>query len=119
MFGKLFNDAFHDFAAFADMSHLAAPKKNGNLNLVIVFKKPDRLLHFEVNIVLTSFGPHSYFFELRLMLLAFGLPFRFVILEFAVIHNTADRRFCVAGNLYKIQPSFFRFFESILGGNNS
>lgn len=93
----------HHFAAFIDMCILAAPKQNRNLDLVIVIKKPDRFLDFEADIVLTGFRSNTDFLKLGLVRLVFGLTLFLVVVEFAKIHDSANRRLGVARDFNQVK----------------
>lgn len=109
----------HHSAAFVDVRVLATAEQNRDLNFVVVLKKPDRLLDLEPDIMLAGFGPNANFFQLGLVGLALGLFFGFVVFEFAIVHDPANRRFGVTGNFYQVQPSFVSSFHRLFSWDHS
>lgn len=101
------------------MGHLATPEKHGDLNFVIVRKKADRLLHFEVDVVLSRLGTYTNFFELRLVSLVLGGPFALVVFELTEVHNSTNRRLGFRSDFNEIKPLFLSFLECFCGRDNS
>ena len=85
------------------MSHLATTELNGNLHLVIVLKKPNRLFDFKIDIVLPRLGTDTNLFQFRLMLLTLGRTLTLVVFEFAVVHDATDRRFSLRGHFDEVE----------------
>ena len=110
---QLRNDVLHHFAALFDMSHLATTELNGDLHLIIVFKKANRLLDFEINIVLARLGTHTDLFQFCLMLLTFGSTLALVVLKFTVVHNTTDRRLGLRGHFDEVESQILRFGQCV------
>ena len=119
VFGKQLDDVVHDFAAFINVCVFSTAKQYSYLNFVVVLKKANRLLDFEPNIVLAGFGAHANFLKPSLMRLVLGLAFFLVVVEFAKIHDSADRRLRVTGNLNQIQPGFLGFVLRFLSWNDA
>ena len=119
MFGKHFDDVIHDLAAFIDVRVFATSEQHRHLDFVIVIEKADCLFDLKSNIVFARFGSNSNFLKLGLMRLVFGLTFFLVVVELTKIHDPANRWFCIAGNFHQIQANCFRFFQRVLGGNDS
>lgn len=98
------------------MSIFPPPEHHRHLNFIVVLEKPDRLLDFEINIMLTGFGTEPDFLQFGLMLFALGLSFGLVVFEFSEIHNSTDRGFGGGGDFHQIQVGLFGFFECLTGG---
>ncbi len=119
-FRQLLDNTFHDLAALFDVRHLATAEHDRDLHFVPVSQKSNRLLDLEVDIVLTRFGTQPNFLQLGLMLLAAFLgPFAFLVLEFAKIHDSTNRRFGLRCDLDKVQPQFTGFFQSDFGSKDT
>lgn len=119
VFGKQLDDVVHDFAAFINVCVFSTAEKYCYLNLVVVLEEANCLLDFEPDIVLAGFGAYANFLKPSLMRLILGLAFFLVVVEFAKIHDSADRRLRVAGNLNQIQPGFFGFVLRFLSWNDA
>ncbi len=111
MFGKQFDDVFHHLAAFFDMSHLPSAEQDGYLHFVVVLEKANRLLHLKLDIVLARLGSNANLLKLGLVLLTFGCPLTFVVLELSKVHNSANRRFGFGRDFDEIKPVFARFIK--------
>ena len=116
---ELRDDILHHFAALFNVSHLATTELNGDLHLVVVFKKSDRLLDFEVNIVLARLGAHTDLFQLCLMLLTLGRTLTFVVLELTIVHDSADWWFRFWGHFDEVESQVLRFGQCVSGGDDT
>ena len=116
---ELSNNGFHYFLAFIDVSHLASAKLDGDLHFVVVLQKANGLLDLKLNIMLARFRTDANFFQLRLVLLAFGCSFAFVVLELSIVHNTAHRRLCLGSNFDQIKPLFASLGKRVSCGDNA
>ena len=101
------------------MSVFATTEKHSHLHLVVVLKKPDRLLNLEVDIVVTSFWSDANLFQFGLMSLSFFAFLLLVVLELSKVHDAADGRLRFCSNFNKVQPVFTSTFQSILGRNDT
>lgn len=117
--GKQFDDVVHHFTAFIDVGILSSSEQNCHLNFVVVLQEANRFLDLKTDIVFTGFGSDANLFEPGLMRLVLGLAFFLVVIEFAKIHDTANRRLRVASNFNQIKLSFFGFFERFLSWNDA
>lgn len=115
VFGQHFDDLIHHAAAFVDVRVLPAPERDSDLHLVVVLQKANRLLDLEFDIMFACFRPQADFLELRMMLLALGLPFGLLIFKFAEVHDPADGRLGFRRNLDQIQASFTGLLQCLLG----
>ena len=116
---ELRDDVLHHFAALFDMSHLATTELNGDLHLIVVFEKSNRLLDFEVNIVLARLGAHTDLFQLCLMLLTLGRTLTFVVLELTIVHDSADWWFRFWGHFDEVESQVLRFGQCVSGGDDT
>ena len=76
------------------VGYFASTEHNRNLGLVPFFKETACMLYLEIEIVLVSLGPELDLLELHLHLFFLGFLefFALLILEFAEIHDPANRR---------------------------
>lgn len=109
--GEHLDDPLHDFAALLDVRVFTAAEKHCNLHFVIVLQEVDRLLDFEVDIVLSGFWANPDFLQLGLMLFAFIDPFAFLVLELAKVHDSANGRLRIRSNLDQVQTGFACLLE--------
>ena len=117
MLRESFDDRLHHLSAFVDVSILATTKQHRYLNFVVVLQKPDRFFDFEADVVLTSFGANTNFFQLGLMRFVFGLTLLLFVIEFSKVHNPTDWRFRIAGHFDQVKPRFTSLFQSVIGWN--
>ncbi len=101
------------------MGILTTSEQDGNLNFVIVREKANGFFDFEADIVFAGFGSNANFFEPRLMRLVFRLTFLFVVIEFAEIHDSANRRLRIASHFNQIEASFLCLVERFLSWNDA
>src|SRR6187397_3104236 len=88
---ELSNNRFHVLAAFFDVGQFSAAEHQRDLHLVFLLQEPNRLLHLEIDVVLTCLWAQANFFDLGVMrmLVRFLLLFVFVL---AVVHDPAYGR---------------------------
>jgi hypothetical protein len=79
------------------------------------------MTHLESVIMDADFWPEFDLFDLNLLLVFFGFMSFFVqlIKKFAVIHDSADRRICLRGDLDQIQIPVLRQGQSFLERQNA
>jgi hypothetical protein len=85
---------------------LTAAEHNGQLDLVSFFEEASRMLDFELKIMLVGFGSHLDFLEFdpNLLLLRLRRSLGLLILEFAEVHDPANRGFRSRRDLDQIKP---------------
>jgi hypothetical protein len=90
------------------IDNLAAAKAHGHLDLVLFFQKFSDLSNLEVEIMLFGFGPELDLpcFDDRLFLTRFLLFLLQLIAKLVKVHDPADRRISLIGNLDKIKTLF-------------
>lgn len=121
MFLGVLGHALKQFPAKVLVRHLAAPEPQGHLYLVSVFQKLEDVAHLHVVVVGVGIGPELDLFDLDdlLLLAGLGLALLRLILEFAEIHDLADRWIGVRGNLDQVQTSLIRHVHGAGGRNNA
>ena len=77
------------------------------------------MLDLEINVVLTSLWSHADLFGLCVVRVALGLLFVLVVFVFAVIHDSANRRFLTRSDLDEIQSSFSGVIQGFFGWDDS
>jgi len=90
------------------MRYLSASKSQRYLAFVSIIQKALDVAHFDVVVTIVSTRSEFDFFDLDDFLfgLRFCCLFLLLVFEFAVIHETAYRRFCVGCNFYQIDIVF-------------
>jgi len=91
---QLGNETIESMLAKFHMRDFPAPEHDGNLCLVAFLDKAPRMLDFELQVMFVSLGSELNFLQLDLDLLLFRLLqlLALLILEFAVVHDAANRR---------------------------
>ena len=100
------------------MSQFPAAKNDRHDYLVFVLQKPLSLIDFEFDVVLARFRSEADLLDLRLVDVGFVLFFLLLILELAEVHDPADGRFLVRGNLDQIKPSLPSASQRLVGGDD-
>ena len=77
------------------------------------------LVDFELDIVLTRFGPQPDLLQFCLMNVSFVLFLFLLILELPEVHNSANRRPLIRRNLNKVEPSGLSLRKRIVSRDNS
>jgi hypothetical protein len=95
------------------MRVLTTAKFDGDAHLVPLGQKLFGVTHFELVIVITDAHPHADLFELRAVLTAFFGLLALLILVFAIVHNSANRRASIGSDFNKIQFGGFRHFNCL------
>ena len=115
----MFDDARHDASSFIHVHNFTSTENDGDLDLVLGLQECLGLLHLEINVVLTRLGAQPDFLRLRVMDLPGMVLLALLVLEFAVIHYSADRRPFVRCHLDQIQARFAGNIHRIVGRNNA
>ena len=103
------------------MGHFTAAKSQGNLDLVAFLEEPAHRAHLNVVVVIVDAGAHLDLLQLDhfLVLAGFGGFLLFLVFEFAVVHDFADRRVRVRRNLHQVDAGSGCALERIGRGDNT
>lgn len=98
--------------------NLAAAKHYSHLDLVFLFDKFFQMAKFDFEVIGVCFGAQLDFLELKsgLFFSGFLLLFVLLVLEAAIIHNFANRRFRIGRNFNQVKPELFRGVNGGLEG---
>src|ERR1700722_935456 len=110
----------HRLAQF-HVRHLASLEPDRNLDLIALFQEPPQVAHLDVVVALFCRGAKLQLFDLDLLGLALGRV-RFLLLlelEFAEIHDAADRRVGHRLNFDQIQAGVCGHFQRIFARQDS
>jgi len=118
VFKELLNDAIEHPFAFFNVGVFASLEDDRDLNLVLVLQEADRLLHFELDVVIARLGPQPNFFDLRLMDVLMRLLL-FLVLELPEVHDAAYGRTLVRRNFHQVQFQFPGSRQRFRRGNDS
>ena len=118
-YGNLFQfggDVLQQLPSAVGKRNLPAPKHHGDLDFVFATEKLADVTHFRLEIVLTGFGSHLDFFDLKRGLFLFGLLLLLGLLVFEppVVHDLADRRFRIGRDLYQIETIIVRLGQGLM-----
>lgn len=103
------------------MGHFATPKTQGHLNLIAFAQKLQHRAHFDVIVMLVCTGAELDFFDFNDVLLFAGLSLTLLllILEFAEVHDLADRWLRVRRDFDQIQSGLLGHGHRAGGRNNA
>ncbi len=114
------NHSFHDFPSFFDVGHFTAAEDNGNLHFIFVLEEASSLSNLRIDIVLTGFWSKTNFFGLRLMSVsAVVFLFVFLVLIFAEVHDSTNRRLFVWSHFDEVQSSIACSVKSFVRADDS
>ena len=100
------------------MLQLAAAKKDGDLDLVVMAQEFERLIRFRLDVVVARFRPNANFLELLLTNLGVFLVFVGIVeAHLAVIEDAANRRALVRRDFDKVEINCSGLFQGLGRGN--
>ena len=91
------------------VGHFTATEAQGDFHLVFFLQEARHVAQLDLVVVFVRTRPQLDFLDLNLLLLELllMLAFLFLVLEFAVIHDPANRRLRQRSDLDQIYPGFF------------
>ncbi|KOT21156.1 hypothetical protein DM47_3612 [Burkholderia mallei] len=97
------------------MSHFTAAETQRDLRLVAFLEEAHQIAKLDVVIAVIGSRAEFHFLDLDDLLLELRLVLLlgFLVLELAVIHQTANRRSRLRRNLHQVNIQLFRFTESL------
>ena len=103
------------------MRMLATAKPHGHLDLVALLEKLDQVAHLDLVVADIRGRTKLDFLDLNLLLFFPGGLLLFLLLEdmFAVVHDAANRWFCIRDDLDEILSCSLRCPQRIFNGNDS
>jgi hypothetical protein len=113
--GELFRESLDELEAFIDVGVLAAAEDDGKDYFVLVGQELLGAVDLGHQVMIADFRAQPQFFVLAVMRVAFVLPLLLLVLEFAVIHDPANRRLFLRGNLHEVQADFTGSLQSFDG----
>ena len=116
---ELYEEIPHHALPFVDVGQFATTKHDRDDHLVLVLEEATGLVDLELDVVLARLGAEADLLDLRLVNVGFVLFFLLLILELAEVHDPADGRFLVRGNLDQIKPSLPSASQRLVGGDDS
>lgn len=120
-FPGLLRDRLQKLSSPVCHGNLAAAKHYRHLDLVFLFDKFFQMAKFDFEVMGVCFGAQLDFLELKsgLFFSGFLLLFVLLVLEAAIIHNFANRRFRIGRNFNQVKPELFRGVNGGLEGQNT
>ena len=103
------------------MCHLPAPKTDRDLDLISVLQKLLRLIEPDVEIVDTNTNAELQFLCFHNALILTGFLFTFGLFKsiFTIVHDTADGRASLRGDLHKVKSFVKGNFLCVLNGHDA
>lgn len=103
------------------MCHFTAAEADGDLDPVALAKEFDGIAHFHIEIVDINAGRHADFLDFHHMLVFAGLFFPLGLLKaiFSIVHQLADGRDGIGGDLDQIQALLVSHVQRFLGGHDA
>lgn len=101
---QLVEDLIHDSPTLVNVGQLTASEEHIDLDLVFSLKELPGALDPDADVCLTGLRSDADFLELNLVRLLPGGPLLLFVLELAVVHDPADGRALVGGNLNEVKP---------------
>lgn len=100
------------------VSHLAATETQGDLHLVAVLEELVNRAHLDLVVMGVGPGTELHFLDLDdlLILASLGFFLLSLVLELAIVHDLADGRRRVRGNLHEIESGLFGHYQGSFGG---
>lgn len=102
--GELFDDLPHDSLSFVDVRHFPAAKNHRYRDLVTMAEEVAGLIDLELDVVFAGLRPQPNLLEFGLMDVGFVLLLFLLVFELAEIHDPADWRPLIGGNLDEVEP---------------
>lgn len=108
-------------AAQIGVRNFASAELDDSLHTISFFQEADRMILFEIVVVIVGIGPEFQLFYLDdvLLFLSFVLFLLVLILPLAIIHGFGNRRNCGGRDDNQIQAEFFGALDSFHGGQYS
>src|SRR5215208_3689751 len=109
------------FAAKLLMRDFTATKMNGSFHLIAILKYPHRIVLFEQIIMFIRAGAELYLFDCyeSLFSLSLFLLLLLLVLPFAEVDYSTNRRLSLRRNFYQIKPLAACEFERLLRRHDS
>jgi len=113
--GQIVAHALKNAHAQLLVSHLTAAEPQRDFSLVALFQEAAQIAQLDLVVTFVGRGTEFDFLDLDDLLFGagFGLPLLFLVLELAVVHQTADWRIRVGRDLDQIHVSLFGKTERI------
>src|SRR5690606_12281917 len=121
VFGKVSFDPLQQLHAQLLMGHLPAAEPQGYLGLVTLVEELDKVT--KLDLIVPFFRPWTKldFLDLNLLLILPRGGLLLLLLEdvLAVVHDTADRRFCVGGDFNQVELGLLCGGQCFLNGHDT
>src|SRR5690554_94974 len=113
---QLTDNPVHLLARDLGVRNLTAPEPDSHLDLVAILQPAASVADLEREVVIGGLRPEADLLDLDLLLLAARLTLllRLLILELAEVHDLADRRIGIRGDLNQVEASLFGAAQRLL-----
>ena len=118
--GQLCSKLLNHSPTYILVGNFTSTENKGYLGLITLFEKTSYMLDLEIQVMVIGFRSDLDLFNLHLHLFLLGLLLFFVllILELAIVHNSANRRIGGGGYLNQIQLACFCRLQCFTQGKN-
>jgi hypothetical protein len=105
--GQLFRQTLDEFVAFVGMRVFAAAEDDGEDNFILLGQELFGAVDLGHQVVVANLGTNAELFVLAVMRVAFMLPLLLLVLEFAEVHDAANRRLLLRRDFYEVEAEVF------------
>jgi hypothetical protein len=110
---QFFLQALDQLVAFFGVGVFAAAEDDGEDNLVFLGQELFGSVDLGHQVVVADFGADAEFFVFAVVRVTFVLPLLLLVLEFAVIHDSANGRLLLGRDFHKIEAKFFSTLKGV------
>jgi hypothetical protein len=100
---QVFDQTLDQLVAFVDVGVFAASENDRKDDLILLFQEFLRPVDLGHEIVIANFRAQAEFLVLTVVRMALMLPLLLLVLEFAVIHDTANGRLFLRRHFHKVE----------------
>ena len=108
-----------ELEAFVDVRVFAAAENDGEDHFVFAGQELFRSIDLGHQVVVADFWAEAELFVLAVVGVAFVLPLLLLVLEFAEIHDAANGRLLLRGDLDEVHAGFAGLLQSFNGFDNA
>ena len=117
---EVFNKAVKDVGSAVLMDNFTSPEEDGYFYLIAILKETPCMTQFGFVIMVIRLGADLDFLDLdnSLTLFSFLLFLLRLVFEFAVVHNSANRRHSSSRHFHQVIAMFLGGGDSLIAGEN-
>ena len=112
---QFLGESLDELEAFIDVGVFAATEDNAEDHLIFAGQEFLGAVNLGHQVVVTDFRAEAQFFVLAVVDVAFVLPLLLLVFEFAEIHDPANRRLFLRGDLDQVHADFAGLLQGFDG----